>query len=223
MSRAPLAHILWDWNGTLLDDLDLCVASLERLCMRRGLAVVNADTYRARFGFPVQDFYAAVGFDFSREPFQAIAMEWAQHYVPAVFTSARLHVGAEDVLTAVRERGIAQSVLSAYHHEALNALVNHFGLSGYFESVTGLADMAAESKLEVGRAWLEGAGCAPEQVLLVGDTTHDFEVAQALGLRCALVAGGHQARERLEATGAPVLDAVCDVPGLLTRPPAPVC
>jgi len=223
MSRAAIGHVLWDWNGTLLDDLEVCVAALERLCTRRGLPSVPAEAYRAQFGFPMRDFYAAVGFNLEEEPFEAVAMEWAQHYVPAVFTSTRLHDGVEDVLSAIREQGIPQSVLSAYHHEALIALVGHFGLTGYFASVTGLEDMQAESKLAIGRAWLEHSGHAPEQVLLVGDTTHDFEVAQGLGFRCALVAGGHQSRERLEATGAPVLDAVHDVPSLLARPPAPVC
>ncbi len=204
-------HLLWDWNGTLLDDLDLCLSALNVLCARRSMPAVTLDEYREKFTFPIIDHYKAIGFDFSVEPFSVPAQEWVDLYTAGVWAETQLYAPAADVLARLHDLGFRQSVLSAYHQEMLVKVMRHFGVHGFFEAVLGLDDHYAESKLDLGLAWLEQSQLDPTAILLVGDTLHDHEVAVAMGVGCVLIAQGHQSRRRLETAGVPVLPSLEDV------------
>lgn len=204
--------LVWDWNGTLLDDVQLCVDALNALCAKRNLPRVSLQEYRDTFTFPVIEYYRSVGFDFVAEPFHGPAQEWIAFYAGRVSVDAGLFASARPALEWARAKGLRQIMLSAHQKDMLIHLMREFGVSSYFETILGLDDFDAQSKLEVGRAWLAQSGIKPQSALLIGDTLHDHEVAQALGLPCVLLAQGHQSRERLLATGAPVLDGIGDVP-----------
>lgn len=210
-----VSHIVWDWNGTLLDDVALCLSALNSVGKRRGVPPLTLERYRGIFTFPVIDYYKAAGFDFAHEPFSAPAEEWVAAYKEGVRTLARPYGGAVDVLDRLSRAGFRQTLLSAHEHGLLVELVRHFGLDGHFDKVMGIGDIYAAGKRELGLAWLAESGFAPEAVLMIGDTLHDNEVAEAMGVRCILIASGHQSRERLGEAGVPVLDSVADVPAFL--------
>lgn len=207
-AKSPIQHVVWDWNGTLLDDVALCLEALHALCKPRNIPLISIARYRELFTFPVIEYYKAVGFDFDREPFDVPAGEWVRYYSPRVFTDAALFPDAAPTLKAFRAAGIGQTVLSAHQHSELAKAVDHFGLRDYFEAVLGKGDFNGESKMALGRAWIKDADIDPQTVLLVGDTLHDHEVAEDLGLHCMLVARGHQSRERLQRAGVPVIDNI---------------
>ena len=71
----PISHIIWDWNGTLFDDANLCRDIINRMLHARGRATLDAQRYEEAFGFPVRDYYARIGFDFSEEPFELVLAE----------------------------------------------------------------------------------------------------------------------------------------------------
>lgn len=211
-----LVHVVWDWNGTLLDDMQLCVDSLNTLCKRRGIRPLEGlDEYRATFTFPVIEYYRSVGFDFDREPFEIPAREWVELYTAGLDTRAGLFGPVRAVLESTRAMGLGQSILSAHEEGMLRAALSRYGLDEYFDSVAGLDNHYAVSKVELGRRWIEQKRFDPRRVLMAGDTLHDHEVASALGMPCVLLAQGHQSKERLLTAGVPVLDSVGDVPAFL--------
>ena len=200
--------ILWDWNGTLLDDVALCVDALNRLLARYGYPQrYNHDQYRAIFGFPVQDYYARAGFDFTRDSFDALAQSFMEDYIPAS-EACPLMDGAREALDAFAAAGLHQVVLSASPITTLEHQVAVRGVTGYFDRLLGLGDIYAKSKVALGLSYLDETGFDPDRTVMIGDSTHDFEVAQALGVRCVLQSSGHQPPEVLRQTGATV------VPGL---------
>jgi phosphoglycolate phosphatase len=207
--------VVWDWNGTLLDDLDLCLTALHALSRPRGLPLVELETYREQFTFPVVEYYKALGFDPSPEAFEKAAREWVTIYVENVFTSAWLYEGAVETLARLREAGLRQCLVSAHQHDMLLAAVEHFAVAEYFDTIRGLRDHYAESKTDLGKEWLEEMAPSPDSVLMIGDTLHDYEVARELGVHCLLIAQGHQSERRLRATGAPVLASIKEVPAFL--------
>lgn len=207
---AGYRHVLWDWNGTLLDDVEVVVGVMNLLLAPRGLAPLTPERYREVFDFPVRTYYEAIGFDFAAEPFEALTVEWVDRF-GAHWRSARLRAGATAALDQIESQGIGSSILSAAEHELLCEQAAYFGVAGRFQRMMGIADHHAESKLEQGRTWLRELGDSPQSVLLVGDTTHDVEVAHALGCDVVLVADGHQSRARLAATGVPVVESLGDV------------
>jgi phosphoglycolate phosphatase len=205
-----IRHVIWDFNGTLIDDVDCCVATLNTLLAERALPAISRAEYLARFAFPVRDFYLALGFDFEREDFDQIAAVYNTRY-HARIDQAAAHDGAHDALLAIQRRAIAQSVVSASESTLLRTLLLRFGLHEYMTHVRGLDHQRAHSKLEIGLALQRELALAPHEILLVGDTLHDFELARALGCNCLLYARGHQTRERLLDSGAPLVESLAEV------------
>lgn len=196
-------HIIWDWNGTLFDDTDLCVGLMSAMLAKRDLGPFDVTRYHDLFGFPVRDYYERVGFDFTREPFEDLAIEFIDGYT-ASWRNHSLRTDALSVSDALRERGVTQSILSASEQNLLNETAAHFNLTNRMTALVGIDDHHAVSKLEHGLAFLDELHVPVDRVLFIGDTTHDHEVATAMGVHTALVEGGHSSRSKLEATGAPV-------------------
>lgn len=194
-------HIIWDWNGTLFDDIELVVDVANLMLERRSLPAIDHERYREIFGFPVRGYYERIGFDLEREPFEVLAVEFIAEY-QARWRDHELRADARPVADAFHARGATQSVLSASEQELLNAMTSHFAIDERMTALVGIDDHHAASKLDHGLVHIEALPTSKDRVLLVGDTEHDFEVATAMGVACALIEDGHAPRERLEATGA---------------------
>lgn len=200
-------QIIWDWNGTLWDDTHLCVEINNHMLERRGLPRITMDTYRAKLCFPVTGYYCQLGFDYAVDPYNKLAEEFIEEYHRRRF-ECPLHAEARELLTFFQTLEIPQAVLSAYEQKALLESADYFQLSDFFTDIIGLNDIYAHGKVENGKQYIAGLDMDPSDVLFVGDTVHDFEVADAMGVHCALIANGHNSRDRLEACGVPVFDSL---------------
>ena len=206
-------HVIWDWNGTLLNDRWLCVEGINAALIKRGLPVITEKTYRDVFTFPVEEYYKKVGFDFEKEPFRIAGDEFVFYYEQH-FQRTELHLDSVSTLDAISASGRTQSILSAGKQEFLNDWVNNHGLSDYFINVLGIDNQYARGKTELGVAWIKELPYKPQEVIMIGDTIHDSEVAKAMNIECLLVDHGHVNRERLQKTGQPLisnLNQVVDV------------
>lgn len=202
--------VIWDWNGTLLDDLDLCIASINSLLKKRELELLTPVSYREVFAFPVEDYYAAIGFDFSKEDFAIPAREFIDLYNEQV-GACSLHPDAFDVLNRIQEKKIRQFVLSAMKENMLEQTLKEQQIYSYFEAIAGLNHHYATSKIERGEELIEKHKIDKNQTTMIGDTIHDFEVAEQLGIKCILIANGHQSAERLKSTGTVVIENLGDL------------
>lgn len=208
--------LIWDWNGTLLDDVALCSELINEMLTMHGYAPVGGlDAYRSVFRFPIEAYYKAAGFDFVRHPFPQLAQVYMKLYTPRS-EQCPLQPHAREVLTVLQGFGVRQIILSASPLPVLCEQVAQRGISDCFSTLLGLSDPLAKSKLALGQAWMEASGLNPAETMLVGDSVHDYEVAQALGARCVLYSGGHQPYEALAATGAPVIDDLRNLLSLLS-------
>jgi phosphoglycolate phosphatase len=196
--------IIWDWNGTLLNDLDFCISCINVLLNNRNLPLLNRNTYKEVFSFPVKDYYEAIGFNFNEEDFSVPAHEFIELYNENI-KSCSLHPAANKVLQFFREKGVRQFVLSAMHRDMLIETLKHHKILDYFEGVAGLDDFYAVSKIERGLQLIDEFRIEKNTSLIIGDTIHDFEVARELGIQCILIADGHQSEQRLKSTVSRVL------------------
>ena len=199
--------IIWDWNGTLLNDLDICISSINVLLEKRKLPLLNKSIYKEVFSFPVKYYYEAIGFDFNKEDFSIPAHEFIELYEENV-KDCSLHPAAKTVLQYFKDKGIRQFVLSAMHQNMLEQTLGYNGILPYFDGIAGLNDHYAVSKIERGRQLIEEFQIDRNDVKIIGDTIHDYEVATELGIECILIADGHQSFERLEKTGAIVIHEI---------------
>jgi len=213
-------HVVWDWNGTLLDDVQACVDAINILLAHRSLPTVSRQQYLDVFDFPVRNYYLRIGFNLDKEDWHSLAVEYHRAYA---LTSANcpLREGAIQTLDRFRGAGIALSVLSACEISLLRKMMRERGILDYFEHVYGLSDLYAHSKVSLGHSMLEKAGLPRHSTLLVGDTLHDFEVAAALGVPCLLMSGGHQSEVKLRRCDCPILPNMEAVHRHITARPAP--
>jgi len=204
---AKYKHMIWDWNGTLFDDAHICVDILNTMMVQRGLYAITLEDYRKEFGFPVIDFYKMLGFDFQREDFNNVANEYIALYNNKR-SQCKLRNNAIEVLQAIEQAGLKQSILSAYHQKLLEQIVEQTGIRHFFQSLSGLNDYYANCKIDLGKKLIKTAGLDAGRVLLIGDTVHDFEVSKELGCDCVLLTDGHQSRDKLEKCVVKVFESI---------------
>ena len=176
--------VFWDWNGTLLDDIDACLKSVNVSLSKRSLPVLDSVTYAEKFRFPVKDYYRELGFDFSKDSYEVLADEFFVNYL---------------TVTDRRQKGLGKTF-------------PQFGKTIYTERKRNFSAETGRGKIRDRGLFyrshrLERKG----KILMVGDTEHDAEVARALGIDCVLIESGNNSLQRLQATGAKVIASLSEL------------
>lgn len=206
-------YCIWDFNGTILDDVALGIYAINELFKAHGMEkVIEREEYCAKFDFPIIDYYRRVGFDFEKTPYEELAVEWVNIYF-SNFDKACLFGDVNSALQFFKANGVRQSVLSASERKSLISQIEDFGIKDYFEEIMGIDNIYAASKLMLARAWREKH--PDERVMFIGDTTHDIETAKILGADCYIVCAGHQSRERFDGCDATVVESLTELCELL--------
>lgn len=204
-NKSTIKNIIWDFNGTLLNDVSICLASINPLLKNRGLTPLNKKRYQEVFTFPVIEYYKTIGFNFEEEPFEIPAMQFIHNYRMNL-PKAKLFSGILELLNAINKTGKDQFVLSAMEEPFLIETLKELNIFTAFKAIAGIPDHYAHSKVERGLRLFNDCSINPKETLLIGDTLHDYEVANELGVQCILLSYGHYAKERLMVNGNVVLD-----------------
>jgi phosphoglycolate phosphatase len=192
-------YCIWDFNGTIFDDVGASISAVNTLLAERGLKTLDSkDKYQEVFDFPIIDYYRRIGFDFDKEPYEVIAPLWVDLYLENSKKSGLFG----DVISSLdffEARGIKQSVLSASEKNMLTGQLRELGIYDRFEEIMGIDNIYAESKIALAKDWKQRH--EGEKALFIGDTTHDYETAEVLGADCYLISAGHQPEYKLRAAG----------------------
>ena len=208
--QRPKPYILWDWNGTLLDDTEAALATLNEMITVRSGQPIGMEFYRDHFAFPVRPFYDKIGIvAHDEDEWNGIAHEYHEVYGRQ---PKKLNPLAVTALEMAKEAGCRQSIVSALRQDLLEADMARNGVTKYFERICGSDNLDGASKLERARVLLRTLSeTVPSDThfVLIGDALHDKEVADALGIDCILCAQGSHAAWRLRAV-APTGDTLVD-------------
>lgn len=192
-----IEHVIWDWNGTLLNDVDHAVSIANELLTDHKLPLITREHYRQVFDFPVKKYYESLGFNFEKETFSSLCDRFVEKFMAGVHKLPLVEL-SEKVLHTLHKQGVKQSVLSASDQPNLDKMMKDFKIDHIFSFVYGLNDKLASSKVERGRELLKVSGVPTSKTVIIGDTLHDLEVAQALGIEAVLVGHGAQCPTRLK-------------------------
>ena len=202
-------YCIWDFNGTILDDVELGKRSVNTLLAERGLPIIESrEEYAKKFDFPIIDYYRDIGFDFEKESYERLAELWVELYMRDLHI-AKMFPDVERLLDFFDSKNVKQTVLSASQRDMLLGQLNGLGISGRFEEILGIDNIYGDSKLDIARDWR--ARHPNSRVMFIGDTTHDCKTAQILGADCFVVCAGHQCRERFEGVDARIFDSLGDL------------
>jgi phosphoglycolate phosphatase len=205
-----MKFVFWDWNGTLMNDAQILWRSFNELATAHGGEHVSFERYRSIYRHPVRDMYAEVGVDFSKHSLEQMASKWHKIY-SAMSADIGLHHDAVDVLQALQDLGSRQVVVSALPHNFLGNIVSRFSVRHFFEHLAGIPDELAHSKVGIAIEMADRLGARGGDITVIGDSSHDAEVAKALSAQCILVARGAESRERLDTHGFRVLDDFSEI------------
>lgn len=203
--------VIWDWNGTLADDVGASLLATNDILKNHGKASISMEQYYEYIDTPISRFYEHL-FDLDEVPMSVIGPEFSAYY-PKYFEG--LHEGAAQLLQEVQRAGMRQVILSSSHRDSIARDAAHFGILSYFEKILAADDLLAESKVERGKDWVETQEISPADMVMIGDTLHDFDTARAMGVDCILCAIGHQSEKDLRTAGVPVVTAFSQLKDLL--------
>ncbi|MEU7582678.1 HAD family hydrolase [Streptomyces sp. NPDC041068] len=203
------AHIVWDWNGTLLHDIHAVIEATNASFAEIGLESITLERYRDLYCVPVPRFYERL---LGRLPTEA---EWRvmdavfhKHYWARAETCG-LAEGAAELLAARRADGRTQSLLSLAPHEHLVPIVRRHGIQEHFIRIDGRTDDSHAGKAErMVRHLAEIEGIGTDRVVVIGDAVDDALAAAHVGAKAVLYTGGSHSRASLEVAGVPVVDSL---------------
>ena len=198
-----MKHLIWDWNGTLIDDIDVACACVNDILRAHGQPPIDKTQYHAYMEMPIRRFYANL-FDLAEVPFSRIAEDFNRFYAVRV-RGASLARGAIGALERFAAAGWSQRIVSSASSADIRRDLARLGVGDYFAEIVGSDNLFAEGKIAYAKRHFAEQQIVGADALVVGDTLHDAELAAAVGARCVLVAGGHQSARDLAAAGVPVL------------------
>lgn len=212
--KMKYSHVIWDFNGTVLSDMNAGILAVNEMLAARSLPVLaDVESYRRTFCFPVEDYYRKLGFDFEKEDYKTVlAPLWVSLY-NKYSREAPLFEGVVSFTAALRAAGVHQSILSASEKEMMQAQLRERGALSFFDEIWGNDSIHAYGKNALAAAWR--AAHKDARAVLLGDTTHDFEVAHEMGADCILISAGHHDAARLRSCGVPVVNDLIEAAALL--------
>jgi len=150
MDLFQYSNIIWDWNGTLLDDVKLCFEIMNKLLISRSLPTLTLNRYKEIFTFPVKEYYIKAGHDFSKETFEKISVDFIDEY-EANKSNCKLFPFSSKILNKFRSLHFRQHLLSAYKQQSLIEILKNYDISEYFTLIKGLDHIHADTKIEIGK------------------------------------------------------------------------
>jgi phosphoglycolate phosphatase-like HAD superfamily hydrolase len=217
-----VTHVIWDWNGTLLDDLPIVVEAVNACLHSQGAPPIDASTYRSRFVRPLNGFYESLlGHPVDDDFLLELDHVFQDAYWDA-FDDAALNPEARDAIARVVTEGATQSVASMLWHDMLVPTVRGFDLEEQMLALDGNRGTVGESKDQhmvhhVERLRRLFPAIAAQTITVIGDLVDDAEAARAADIGCVLYDGGSQPRELLESQGVPVVDSLLAAVGIALK------
>jgi phosphoglycolate phosphatase-like HAD superfamily hydrolase len=207
-----LAHLVWDWNGTLLDDLTLVVAATNSSLATVGGPSVTAEEHRRDYRRPISAYYEHV-LQRTLMMGEFAALDRAFH---DAYRRGLSHTGlVADAMDAIAAWPGTQSLLSMFFHDELVPAVAARGLHAHLSRVDGLRDkLGGGSKAPHLRAHLDALGLRGGECVLIGDSVDDADAADHVGADVVLYAGGFTHESTLRATGRPVATTLVEAVNL---------
>jgi len=205
-----MTHIIWDWNGTLFDDIEVVVEATNAVFLPYGLGSLDLQAFRTSYTRPIWVMYERLlGRDLQDGEWERLDRTFHDSY-HRLMRRCGLASDALTTLTALAALGHTQSLLSMWQHDRLVSTVGDLSLTATFRRVDGLRaeDDPGGGKAEFLVRHLAALGVDPADVVMIGDSADDAMAATIAGARAVGYTGGMQSRTDLERLGIPVVDTL---------------
>lgn len=197
VTQKRYSYVFWDWNGTIIDDLYTNFNVINSLLNSREKPAISLSEYRSAFTFPIKEFYERIGLPIIGEKYDQLVYDYWDLYKSKI-RDIHLMVGILDVLSTLKKNQVKQYILSASDRKMVFEQMSMYQIQSFFEDVIAPQDGYALGKVELTKQWISTQNIYVNDVIMIGDTFHDWETANAINIDCALVDRGHQDLRLLE-------------------------
>lgn len=202
-----IKYVFFDFNGTIIDDVDLCLDLLNDILREQHKKEVSLEEYKNIFTFPIRRYYELAGVDFNIESYESLAIKFIEKYQPASY-NCNLYPGIRDVVEFLHSKGIKCVILSASEINNLKDQCEKFKIDTLFDDILGISNIHAASKVGIAKDYFKLHDIKPNEAIFIGDTLHDEEVATSLNVKSFLVPNGHQSYEVLSSGKSQILSDI---------------
>lgn len=204
-----MKYVIFDFNGTIIDDVDLSINAINHTIKKYlSRPFLSKEEYLDVFTFPVKHYYEKVGFDFDKLDWLEVGQYWMDYYLSHK-EQTKLYDGVIDLLISNRNKGYKNVIISASKQDILEQQLKELGIHDYFDIILGINDIYATSKMPIALKFISDKN--PEDCIYLGDSKHDASVAKEMGVKCILIAKGHESKERLLRYNVDVVDDIGDI------------
>jgi len=185
--------IIWDWNGTILNDVDNNINAVNMILQKRNLTIISKEEYRRKIKVPIKQFYNDIGLETNDpENYNLITIDYWKYYNMSYKNNTKVNSGLEIILNKLMENNISNYLLSATQHDELKKQVESKGMEIFFKIIIGNNNSEVKNKLEKAKELIKNENIKISSTILVGDMISDYELAEKLGIKCILYSNGHQ-------------------------------
>ena len=190
-----IQHIIWDWNGTLVDDAWLFTDLINIVLKKRGLPAISLLDYKNKFCFPLEKYYKRLGFDFKKEDYNIPSLEFIKLYNENKYRP-KLYSGIPALIEQLNKSSIKNYLLSAQNHDSLMDQINFYKIKHLFRTINGTNNLHARGKNLLATNLLKSKKINKNGVLFIGDTNLDMDLALQNGAKAIGITYGHQSKHR---------------------------
>ena len=204
-------NIFFDFNGTILDDVDLTYKIQSELSLKYHFKNVDKQFYLNNFCFPIKEYYKKIGFDFLKFDYNNLSQDFMKEYLNREEKETHLYKGTKTTLKLLKESGYRLYILSVSHKDNLKMQLRRLGILSLFDDFIGSSDIEGEGKLNLCLEYFKKNKINPGKSIMIGDTVHDYEVAQGAKMSSMLFSSGHNSVALLDETGAKVVKSYHEI------------
>lgn len=189
--------VVFDWDGTLLDSAGAIVASMQAAAVDLGLSPPDEKTARQVIGLGLHDALSQALPGVPARDYPRIAERYRHHYLSQDHELS-LFVGAQELVEELHESGCLLGVATGKSRLGLNRALEASGLKGFFHATRCADECSSKPAPDMLLEIMDELGVAPDQTLMIGDTTHDLQMAKNACVGALAVGYGAHPREALQ-------------------------
>jgi phosphoglycolate phosphatase len=193
--------LVFDWDGTLADSAAIIVEAIQLACADLGLPIPTDAAARYVIGLGLHDALRHVTPTLAERDYPALSARYRVHYLnrdPEI----PLFAGAEMLLSSLNARGHALAVATGKSRRGLDRALEQAGIGARFAATRCADEGFPKPHPDMILRLLEETGVEPSRAVMIGDTTHDLELAANAGVDAVAVSYGAHGEELLRARAA---------------------
>ena len=190
--------IVFDWDGTLMDSAGVIVASIQNAARDLGIAAPDDAACRQIIGLGLSEALMQL-FPQMREADYPRLVERYRHHYLGQDTEIPLFAGAEAIVRDLHAADYLLAVATGKSRKGLDRVLDHTGLRAYFHATRCADECFSKPHPEMLQQLMDELGASRSRTLMIGDTSHDLQMASNAGVPALAVSYGAHEKQDLMA------------------------